>query len=91
MRKHFSTRTPSLMLGLGLVFTLTGCSALYDAGFRSNEARYHELANPDVTGLSPEAAEARLATAENQSRRLEFIERQRKLRQLGGGSSGGGG
>ncbi|MEM1108783.1 MAG: hypothetical protein AAGH99_08850 [Planctomycetota bacterium] len=71
--------------------TVTGCSALYDAGFRSNEARYREAANPDVSGLPPELAEAKLAAAENSARRLEFIERQRRLRQLGGTGTGAGG
>ncbi|MEM9418806.1 MAG: hypothetical protein AAGA25_07135 [Planctomycetota bacterium] len=82
-----NSRRVSALLTLGLAFTLTGCSALYDAGFRSNEARYRELATPDVSGLSPEEAQERIDSAEGHSRRIEFIERQRKLRQLGGGAN----
>lgn len=80
-----------MLLVIGSSMALAACSALYDAGFRSNEARYRELASPDLTGLSPEDAQAKLDAAENHARRIEFIERQRKLRQLGGGGSQGGG
>lgn len=91
MPRILTPRRTSAPLVFGLAVMVTGCSALYDAGFRSNEARYREIANPDVTGLTEEQAEAKLAAAENSARRLEFIERQRRLRQLGGGSSASGG
>ncbi|MBB6428482.1 hypothetical protein [Algisphaera agarilytica] len=86
---HIRRVFPPLLLGLAA--TLIGCSALYDAGFRSNEARYEELAAPDVSGLSPEEAQEKIDAAENHARRVEFIERQRKLRQLGGGARTPGG
>ena len=77
---------PATALAAASIF---GCQAMYDAGFRSDQARYRAIATPDTTGMSEEEAELARKDAENKARRTEWVERERRKSLLGGGIHGG--
>ena len=75
---------PSLLLiGISLLTLAPGCT---DAGFKSDQQRYRDIAEVDTSGLSAEQAEAEREAAEDRARRQEWIERERRLRRVGGGN-----